>query len=310
MKYSIITPVFNREDCVARCLNSVIRNLSPEIELEHIVVDDGSSDGTAAICEKYAAEHNHIRFIRFERNRGTNAARNAAISSAKGEFCIILDSDDYFADNAILTIHKTVSANDYRHYCFAADDMVPQYDANQLLAGKDTIVLSFEDFLLERLSGDFIHVISTETLRKYPFDESLRIYEGVFFKRFYREAGEILFTKSIVTFRERGRSDSVTREVIVRNKDAAKKLLKSKELLVEWFEHDFCKTKEGKTRLDETYSEMVRLNLMLGNYKEVSALRKRPGICRRTGMLMGIVFRFRLGWMYLFAAKLYFAIKY
>ena len=81
MKYSIITPVFNREDCVARCLDSVVENLKWGIELEHIVVDDGSHDSTANIVQRYAMKYPHIHFIKFDKNRGTNAARNAAIAS-------------------------------------------------------------------------------------------------------------------------------------------------------------------------------------------------------------------------------------
>lgn len=67
MKYSIITPVYNRADCVARCLDSVIRNLQWGVELEHIVVDDGSHDETPKIVQNYADKHPHIKFIPFHR---------------------------------------------------------------------------------------------------------------------------------------------------------------------------------------------------------------------------------------------------
>ena len=109
MNYSIITPVYNRADCVARCLDSVIRNLQWGVELEHIVVDDGSHDETPKIVQNYADKHPHIKFIPFSQNRGTNAARNAAIAAATGEYCIILDSDDYFVDEAINFINSIAS---------------------------------------------------------------------------------------------------------------------------------------------------------------------------------------------------------
>ena len=102
MKYSIITPVYNRADCVARCLDSVIRNLQWGVELEHIVVDDGSHDETPKIVQNYADKHPHIKFIPFSQNRGTNAARNAAIAAATGEYCIILDI--FIADFFIIRI--------------------------------------------------------------------------------------------------------------------------------------------------------------------------------------------------------------
>ena len=92
--------------------------------------------------------------------------------------------------------------------------------------GKQKAELTFENFLFEEVTGDFVHCIKTETLQKYPFDEDLRIYEGVFFKRFYREAQKILYTNRIVTIRERNRTDSVTRNVLRNDrKQIAKGLL-------------------------------------------------------------------------------------
>ena len=100
MKYSIITPVYNRADCISRCIESVVRNekRKDEYEIEHIIVDDGSSDDTVKIVSSYAKRYDWIKFIPFAHNRGTNAARNAAISVATGDFSIILDSDDYFVE--------------------------------------------------------------------------------------------------------------------------------------------------------------------------------------------------------------------
>lgn len=177
-------------------------------------MDDGSHDETPKIVQNYADKHPHIKFIPFSQNRGTNAARNAAIAAATGEYCIILDSDDYFVDEAINFINSIASNQKYMHYCFAADDMVEYYQSCSLLMGKQKAELTFENFLFEEVTGDFVHCIKTETLQKYPFDEDLRIYEGVFFKRFYREAQKILYTNRIVTIRERNRTDSVTRNVL------------------------------------------------------------------------------------------------
>lgn len=70
MKYSIITPVYNREDCIARCLESVVRNLKPGIEIEHIVVDDGSHDKTAEVVREYAKNINTFCLFNFRKIEG------------------------------------------------------------------------------------------------------------------------------------------------------------------------------------------------------------------------------------------------
>ena len=218
MKYSIITPVYNRQDCIGRCIDSVIYNIKYNIEIEHIIVDDGSSDATASIVKSYSEQYKHIKFIQFRKNRGTNAARNTAISVATGKWIIILDSDDYFVDNAIEIIDTVVSNNKYKEYMFAADDMLEIYNKTPLLTGKSQVVLKYKDFLAEDVKGDFIHVIDSEIMKRNPFNENLRIYEFVWFLTFYKESQEILFTDKVVTIRERSRTDSVTREVIRTNK--------------------------------------------------------------------------------------------
>lgn len=60
--FSIITPVYNRADCVARCIESVICNLNRHSNIEHIIVDDGSSDDSVSIIEDYALKYSHIHF--------------------------------------------------------------------------------------------------------------------------------------------------------------------------------------------------------------------------------------------------------
>ena len=111
------------------------------------------------IVQNNADKHPHIKFIPFSQNRGTNAARNAAIAAATGEYCIILDSDDYFVDEAINFINSIASNQKYMHYCFAADDMVEYYQSCSLLMGKQKAELTFENFLFEEVTVDFGHCI-------------------------------------------------------------------------------------------------------------------------------------------------------
>ena len=312
MNYSVITPIYNREDCIARCLDSVAGNLQWGVEFEHIVVDDGSTDGTASIVQEYAARCPHIRFIRFDGNRGTNAARNAAIAAATGDFCILLDSDDYFVPKALQIIDGTVQAGGYRHYCFAADDMMAYYKSNPLLADSGHTVIRYEDFLLERIKGDFIHVIATDTLRKYPFDEQLRIYEGVFFKRFYREAQEVLFTPEVVTLRERDREDSVTRDVLLRDRKTMAKGLKSKQLLADGFGDDLLRSEEGRAILHKTYAAMLELNLLLNDYAEARKCREKIeslGVAPVQGRLE-LIRKLHLGRLYYALRVMYVFIRY
>ena len=267
MRYSVITPVYNREDCVTRCIESVIRNIKPGIELEHIIVDDGSHDRTADIVSRYAEKYVHIQFIQFSKNRGTNAARNAAIASANSDFCILLDSDDYLVNDAIAYIDSIVSASKYKAYMFAPDDMVGYYERNAILSGKTSVVLTFRNFLRKDLEGDFIHCISTAIMKDNPFDEGLRVFEAVFFLRFFKEAQEMLFTNRIVVIRERSRNDSVTRTMIASNKKTIEKYYRANFLRYNWFLDDYINMGELSS-----FSSLLNLqlyySLLLQKYSE------------------------------------------
>lgn len=87
--FSVIVPVYNRETTVDRCVDSVLRQQFDDFEL--IVVDDGSTDGTAAVLERY--QDGRVRILR-QSNAGVSAARNAGAAMARGEYLVFLDSDD------------------------------------------------------------------------------------------------------------------------------------------------------------------------------------------------------------------------
>lgn len=266
MKYSVITPVYNRADCIARCLDSVIRNLQWGVEIEHVVVDDRSKDDSPNIVREYVKKYSHIKFIPFYQNRGTNAARNAAIQAATGDFCIILDSDDYFVDEAVNVINNIVSKEIYREYMFAADDMVEQYQGNPLLKS-DHCIIQYEDFLIGRVSGDFIHVVSSEILKKYPFEEKLRVYEYLFFLRFYRESKEVLFTNKVVTIRERSREDSVTRECIRTEKEHIERQITVSKIFLEWYKDDLLALNAGYV-VSQNLRSMFANQVLVGRYAD------------------------------------------
>ena len=92
MKISIITPVYNVENYIHRCIDSILGQTFSDFEL--ILVDDGSPDDCGAICEEYAAKDGRIRVIHQE-NRGQAAARNRALDMARGEYIAFVDSDDW-----------------------------------------------------------------------------------------------------------------------------------------------------------------------------------------------------------------------
>ncbi len=91
---SVIVPIYNVESFLPQCIDSLLAQTHPNMEI--ILVDDGSPDHCAAICDQYAEKHTNIRVIHKE-NGGLSSARNAGIDVAKGTYIGFVDSDDFVA---------------------------------------------------------------------------------------------------------------------------------------------------------------------------------------------------------------------
>jgi glycosyltransferase involved in cell wall biosynthesis len=101
MKLSVVIPVYLVENTLERCVRSVLQQDYEDMQI--ILVDDGSTDHSPAICEWLAAQDKRISVIH-QQNRGLAAARNTGIRSAQGSYITFVDSDDYLDNNTYLPL--------------------------------------------------------------------------------------------------------------------------------------------------------------------------------------------------------------
>ena len=94
---SIIIPVYNAEDTLPRCVDSILNQTFTDFEL--LLVDDGSADASGAICDCYAAKDSRVRVFH-QANSGVSASRNLALDQARGDYLQFLDSDDWITPDA------------------------------------------------------------------------------------------------------------------------------------------------------------------------------------------------------------------
>lgn len=120
---SVILPVYNSKDFLCECIDSIISQTFTKWEL--IIVDDGSSDGSSDICDKYADGNSKIRVIH-KTNGGLSSARNCGLDTAKGEYIYFIDSDDVLHREALSHLYDiatkygsdiTSAHYDYREIC-------------------------------------------------------------------------------------------------------------------------------------------------------------------------------------------------
>ena len=104
--FSIVIPVYNVENYLRQCVESVLTQTFENIEV--ILVDDGSPDNCPAICDEYARQDPRVRVIH-KANGGLSDARNCGIRAARGQYMLFLDSDDYWGDpEALETVHRRI----------------------------------------------------------------------------------------------------------------------------------------------------------------------------------------------------------
>lgn len=148
-KISVIIPAYNAEYTIANALNSVYaQNLD---DLEVIVVDDGSTDGTVSVLKSYQ-QKKHLRVIH-QKNQGVSAARNTGIHAASGKYIFFLDSDDYIGDNVLCTLYEFAEQQNLELVAceyLRIGSVVKQYESNPhvefVATTKQQIVKHFSDF--------------------------------------------------------------------------------------------------------------------------------------------------------------------
>ena len=97
-KVSIVVPVYNVEDCLSYCVDSLRQQTYKNIEI--ILVDDGSTDSSGEICDQYARDDDRIKVLHIE-NGGLSNARNTGVKESSTDWIVFIDSDDYYDHRAI-----------------------------------------------------------------------------------------------------------------------------------------------------------------------------------------------------------------
>ncbi|MBO5477505.1 MAG: glycosyltransferase family 2 protein [Clostridia bacterium] len=135
---SIIIPVYNVEEYINRCIDSVVGQTYNNLEI--ILVDDGTKDNSGIICDNRAKEDKRIKVIHKE-NGGLGSARNSGIKNATGEYLLFLDSDDYIEKNTVEKMLKEAKKG-YDIVCCGFDRVDEE---TKVVFSKEMITMPFDE---------------------------------------------------------------------------------------------------------------------------------------------------------------------
>lgn len=188
-RISIITPVFNRECTISRCIESVISQQYNNYEF--ILIDDASTDSTRNIISGYL-KHTELKLIKLDENRGPSYARNRGIEKATGDFSMLLDSDDYLEKGALDILNSFLNQfNSFSHFLF-------RVKTNNVHITDTTKEVLYKDWLSELVRGDFTHVLRTIFFKQNKFDEKYWAMEGLSWFRIYKNSQPQLYINNII----------------------------------------------------------------------------------------------------------------
>lgn len=173
---SVLVAVYNAEKTLARCLDSLLAQTYPQLEI--LCVDDCSTDASLALLQQYAARDSRIHVFHQQRNQGQAVGRNVAVRAATGELTAFLDSDDWLSPDAIaqavdvfrqhpqsdcvlFDVQLVKSSGEVSSYPMPHFDVMAGYDA-------------FLQSLTWQVHGWY--VAQTDLYKRFPYDETCHSY--------------------------------------------------------------------------------------------------------------------------------------
>ncbi len=221
--FSIIIPTFNRAQFISSAINSVISQTLTNWEL--IIVDDGSTDNTQEVVQKYGDDR--IRYI-YQANAERSSARNKGIDCAKGEYICFLDSDDYFLPEKLANLKNAIDKKRGNNFVFY-DGLIFELQGTrkkvpipQLMDGESNF-----EFLLQNPIGPLQVCAKKKCFEVHKFNTNLRIGEDV--ELWLRMANELDFLR--VDSYQTIALEHEDRSVNLKKYNSAKEQLKQLELI-------------------------------------------------------------------------------
>jgi glycosyltransferase involved in cell wall biosynthesis len=180
IRISVIVPVYKAEAYLSGCVDSILAQSYENFEL--ILVDDGSPDGSGALCDSYAARDARVKVLHKE-NGGVSSARNAGLDSARGTYVVFIDSDDYAGPDYLKALVGAVADDD----TLIISDYQPFHEQ-----GEDARTF-YPEFCADLSSG------KPEDFRKLIFDFRLFPPYCKLYRRDIIEANDIRFDTEMRT---------------------------------------------------------------------------------------------------------------
>lgn len=194
MKVSVIIPVYNTEDYLRPCVDSVLAQTYTDYEL--ILVDDGSTDGSGGICDEYVKHHSGISVVH-QQNAGLPAARKVGIAHAHGDYILFVDADDWVDANhleSLVTVAERGQAD------VVVCGFVHEYPQKQVIFPNKPVSKDGKGVIIESLNNTLHAGVVFKLIRRNLFtDYDIKYPKYNFFEDMYLSTEILLNARKIVS---------------------------------------------------------------------------------------------------------------
>lgn len=214
---SVVVPVYNVEGYLEECIESVLAQTYPNIEL--VLVDDGSTDDCPVICDRYAAEDDRVMSVHRE-NGGLSAARNTGVKVCRGDYIGFVDSDDYISPVFYEALYRAIEQSGaematVRHGVDFFDGEVPELGLSVEVASEYELLTEeqYQEEVLYQKSwaGAVWRLYTREVVEKVYFPAGLYYEDDETAYRFARECRKIAVLTAADLYAYRQRPTSIMR---------------------------------------------------------------------------------------------------
>lgn len=218
MKISVLTPTYNREKLLINLYNSLVANLDYGVEIEWLIMDDGSKDNTKQVVENFEKKENlEIKYF-YQENQGKMVAINKLTNKATGDFIVDCDSDDYFTNDAFKIVKEAFEENKDKKeiygICFLKYDEKGNNMGNNF---KNKITTMFDLYFKEGETGEKALVFYSDIRKKYKHElenNERFLTEARMYHKIDEKYKMICVNKPIMIceYQEQGYSKNITKE--------------------------------------------------------------------------------------------------
>lgn len=222
--FSVIIPVYQAKNHLSSCVESILRQTNQDMEI--ILVDDGSNDGSERMCDAYAEKYDNIHCVH-QKNRGVSSARNTGIERAGGKYILFVDSDDYIASDYLENAAAALENSEADLYLCGYQNVKRggKIKKEKYYPSVKDGIWEYKDIsgiTLQLFQTNVLHAIGTKVYRReiivnrnHRFCENRKYFEDIYFCLSYLCFCKQIFVQNkILYFYQRDIENSLSKQLI------------------------------------------------------------------------------------------------